>query len=115
MVWKEVMLLETTLTPFEKQKVIENAIWKGNNYSIFKGKGRNTSFPIGQQWSLYKHLNGTLMIDGALEEDVRPLKLELQRVVSCDVGAGNRTQILWKSNQCSKTVSISPTPGLLPL
>lgn len=61
------MLLETTLTPFEKQKVIENAIWKGNNYSIFKGKGRNTSFPIGQQWSLYKHLNGTLMIDGALE------------------------------------------------
>lgn len=62
------MLPETTLTPSEKQKVIENAIWRGNNYSIFKGKGRrNTSFPIGQQWFLYKDLNGTQMIDGALK------------------------------------------------
>jgi hypothetical protein len=29
------------------------------------------------------------------------LELELKTVVSCHMGAGNRTQILWKSNQCS--------------
>jgi hypothetical protein len=30
-----------------------------------------------------------------------PLGLELEVVVSCHVGAGNRTQALWKSNLCS--------------
>ena len=30
-----------------------------------------------------------------------PLKLELQTVVSCHVGAGNQIWILWKSSQCS--------------
>ncbi|CAO2579474.1 hypothetical protein LEMLEM_LOCUS1012 [Lemmus lemmus] len=30
-----------------------------------------------------------------------PLKLDLQTVVSCHVGAGNRTWVLWKSCQCS--------------
>jgi len=33
------------------------------------------------------------------EETIRSLKLELQMVVSCHVGAGNG--ILWKSSQCS--------------
>ena len=30
-----------------------------------------------------------------------PLELALQMVVSSHVGAGNPTQILWKSSQCS--------------
>lgn len=30
-----------------------------------------------------------------------PLKLELQRVVGCYVGAGNWTRVLWKNSQCA--------------
>jgi hypothetical protein len=29
------------------------------------------------------------------------LKLEIQIAVSCHVGAGNQTLVLWKSSQCS--------------
>ncbi len=30
-----------------------------------------------------------------------PMELELQTSMSCHVGVGNRTQVLWKSSQCS--------------
>ena len=30
-----------------------------------------------------------------------PLELELRVAVSCNVGAGNLTQVLWRSSQCS--------------
>ena len=43
-------------------------------------------------------------------------ELELQAVVSCDVGAGNQIWILWKSGQCSPAaeifVIISPLPRM---
>lgn len=35
------------------------------------------------------------------EEGNRSSKLELQAVVSRQVGAGNRTRALWKSSQCA--------------
>ena len=39
-----------------------------------------------------------------------PQELELQMVVSCRVGAGNQTQVLWKSNQLSSPMSFLPNP-----
>ena len=37
----------------------------------------------------------------------KPLELKLRTVVSCQVGAGNWAQVLWKSNQCSLTTEPS--------
>lgn len=34
-----------------------------------------------------------------------PLTLELEVPVSCHVGAGNETQVLWKNSHCSETLS----------
>ncbi|ERE70423.1 hippyragranin [Cricetulus griseus] len=40
-----------------------------------------------------------------------PLELESQTVVSCRVGAGNRTRVLWKSSkQCCLLLSHFSTP-----
>lgn len=41
------------------------------------------------------------------------LGLELQMVVRCHVGVGNRTQSLWKSNQCSQPLSRLSIPVLI--
>ena len=38
------------------------------------------------------------------------LGLELPTVVSCHVGAGNRTWVLWKSSQCSSAEPALQTP-----
>ena len=37
-----------------------------------------------------------------------PLELDLQIVVSCHMGAGNESRILWQSSQCSKSLSHLP-------
>lgn len=38
---------------------------------------------------------------GGLKFVLNPIELDLMKVVSCEVGSGNKTQILYKSNQCS--------------
>ena len=42
---------------------------------------------------------------GGQKQVSNSLELELQMVVSCHVGAGNLTQVLWKMNQCSELLS----------
>lgn len=39
------------------------------------------------------------------QESIRSLVLKLQMTMSCYVGASNLTQPLWKSNQCSQSLS----------
>ena len=46
---------------------------------------------------------------GGQKMESDPLEPELQMVVSCHVGAGNRTQVLRK-NKCSKPLSFSSRP-----
>lgn len=52
------------------------------------------------------------MIKGLAErkEGTRPLKLELQMAVSNQVGAGRRTQGLWKSSKCPYPLSLFSSP-----
>ena len=48
---------------------------------------------------LHVYLMYAVLIDQKRALDL--LELDLQRVVSCFVGAGNQTLVLYKSNQCS--------------
>ena len=42
---------------------------------------------------------------GRPEEGIEHLELESYLAVSCHVGAGTQTLVLWKSNQCSQPLS----------
>ena len=54
---------------------------------------------------MYVHVPCVFLMPSEARRVFDPLELELQMAVSHPVGAGNRTHVLWKSNQCSKLLS----------